>query len=103
MTLTLSDLTRAIAKVTSDPKYREACAKLSTMMKDGSPLEDADVLNHLVQRAAKQSRRKFPLTPRESPYFSPIIYLELFAIVSVAFMTVTFQKKSFLSCELLKN
>ncbi|KAK6749065.1 hypothetical protein RB195_001587 [Necator americanus] len=84
MNLKVSDITKAIADVTSKPRYREACINLSRMMDDASPLKSADLLDYQVRRAAKASRKKFPSTPRESQRFPVNACIEIFIGISIA-------------------
>ncbi|ETN76008.1 hypothetical protein NECAME_03574 [Necator americanus] len=87
MNLKVSDITKAIAEVTSKPRYREACINLSRMMDDASPLKSADLLDYQVRRAAKASRKKFPSTPRESQRFPVNACIEIFIGISIAIVT----------------
>lgn len=67
-------------------RFRENCAKLSSMMQDASSL--ADLLAYQVRRAAKLSRKRFQLSPKEPIHLPISSYLEVFIVISIALVTV---------------
>ncbi|VDM77814.1 unnamed protein product [Strongylus vulgaris] len=102
MNLRVLDITRAIAEVTANAslpilkiplhkhtffRYGQVCAKLSRMLKESLPVDHLEFIDHLVRRAAKSSRKKFPLTPKEPQQFT-YTYLQIFLGILLLFLTI---------------